>query len=184
MKELEDIKNLVIQFSGCDDFEKQSRKRNLVYLRYVYMSLCRNYTIMSLESIGEVIGGRNHATVLHGVNAFYDHYGKDYFQGYQDIYLDCANVLESNGKKELDIVKVKESSIAEYRIKYRLRFLKFVLNQKPLIESLKKKIKVFRYNDIFHELALLSDEDMEDFETRSRAFLAMKKLNNSLKKTA
>ncbi|MGL4909213.1 MAG: chromosomal replication initiator protein DnaA [Bacteroidales bacterium] len=42
-----------------------TRKREIVQVRQIAMYFCKNLTKSSLSSIGEHIGGKNHATVLH-----------------------------------------------------------------------------------------------------------------------
>lgn len=47
--------------------KSKSRKREAVMARQcVYMTLKKN-TALTLEGIGELVGGRDHATVLHGL---------------------------------------------------------------------------------------------------------------------
>ena len=48
------------------DFTKKSRKREVVYARAVFIAIMKDrYLNYSLESIGKVLGGRDHATILH-----------------------------------------------------------------------------------------------------------------------
>jgi len=50
------------------DLEGPSRKQPLARARQVAMYLCRELTDLSLPKIGLLFGGRDHTTVLHGVN--------------------------------------------------------------------------------------------------------------------
>jgi chromosomal replication initiator protein len=50
------------------DLEGPSRKQPLARARQVAMYLCRELTDLSLPKIGALFGGRDHTTVLHGVN--------------------------------------------------------------------------------------------------------------------
>lgn len=50
------------------DLEGPSRRQPLARARQVAMYLCRELTDLSLPKIGELFGGRDHTTVLHGVN--------------------------------------------------------------------------------------------------------------------
>jgi chromosomal replication initiator protein len=50
------------------DLEGPSRKQPLARARQVAMYLCRELTDLSLPKIGGLFGGRDHTTVLHGVN--------------------------------------------------------------------------------------------------------------------
>ena len=49
------------------DFTKKSRKREIIYARAAFISIVRNKynKKVSLELIGDVLGGLDHATVLH-----------------------------------------------------------------------------------------------------------------------
>lgn len=48
------------------DIVSKKRPREIAYPRQIVMYLCRKLTDMSLPKIGEVIGKRDHTTVLHG----------------------------------------------------------------------------------------------------------------------
>lgn len=50
------------------DLEGPSRKQPLARARQVAMYVCRELTDLSLPKIGGLFGGRDHTTVLHGVN--------------------------------------------------------------------------------------------------------------------
>ncbi len=52
---------------GVDDLVSPSRSRPLTTARHVAMYLLRECTAMSYVRIGELFGGRDHTTVLHGV---------------------------------------------------------------------------------------------------------------------
>ena len=53
-----------------NDLSKVTRKREILYPRYYLMSWIRSYykNRMSLEKIGVMFGGKNHATVIHGID--------------------------------------------------------------------------------------------------------------------
>lgn len=50
------------------DMEGPSRREPLVTARQIAMYLCRTLTDLSLPKIGRQFGGRDHSTVIHGVN--------------------------------------------------------------------------------------------------------------------
>jgi chromosomal replication initiator protein len=50
------------------ELESPSRRQPLARARQVAMYLCRQLTDLSLPRIGTLFGGRDHTTVLHGVN--------------------------------------------------------------------------------------------------------------------
>ena len=49
-----------------EQMKSKSRKQDIVQARQVVMFLSKKHTAQSLSAIGELMGGRNHATVLHG----------------------------------------------------------------------------------------------------------------------
>ncbi|MBR5506689.1 MAG: chromosomal replication initiator protein DnaA [Clostridia bacterium] len=51
-----------------DDLFKDTRSQNIVYPRQVAMYLIKNYTNLSLKQIGEFFGGKDHSTVISGIN--------------------------------------------------------------------------------------------------------------------
>jgi hypothetical protein len=50
---------------SVEDMLKKTRKREIVTARQEAMSLARKHTCLSLVKIGEMIGNKDHATVLH-----------------------------------------------------------------------------------------------------------------------
>ncbi|MCA9138544.1 MAG: ATP-binding protein [Planctomycetales bacterium] len=49
------------------DLRSDSRKQSIVRARSMAMTLARQFTASSLDSIGEYFGGRDHSTVLHAI---------------------------------------------------------------------------------------------------------------------
>ncbi len=68
------IENKVAEYFGVEVelIHSKTRKRDVVQARQVIMYLSRALTKLSLTTIGESIGGRDHATVLHSCNAVSD----------------------------------------------------------------------------------------------------------------
>lgn len=68
------IQNTVCQYFGIpeDMFMSKTRKREIVQARQIAMYLSRSMTKTSLASIGEALGGKDHATVLHACNTVND----------------------------------------------------------------------------------------------------------------
>ena len=48
------------------DISSQKRNKEIVYPRQIVMYLCRNMTESPLQSIGRILGGRDHTTIIHG----------------------------------------------------------------------------------------------------------------------
>ena len=68
------IQNAVCQYFCIseDMFMSKTRKREIVQARQIAMYLSRSMTKTSLASIGEALGGKDHATVLHACNTVND----------------------------------------------------------------------------------------------------------------
>lgn len=49
------------------DIQSQKRNKEIVYPRQIVMYLCRTMTDTSLQEIGRALGGRDHTTILHGI---------------------------------------------------------------------------------------------------------------------
>lgn len=92
-EKLTHIKNIFIKTCGVEDFDKTSRKREYVYLRFIFMKLCDRYTDATLGLIGMYCGNRDHATVLYGLKEFEHHLDKNYFNHYLKIYSKCVTLL-------------------------------------------------------------------------------------------
>ncbi|HAN09097.1 MAG TPA: chromosomal replication initiator protein DnaA [Clostridiales bacterium] len=71
-----------------EDFKSKKRNRAISYPRQIAMYLSRSLTDMSLPKIGEMFGGRDHTTVMHG---------------YDKIYTDINNSLEM--KKIIELLE-------------------------------------------------------------------------------
>lgn len=51
-----------------NDIRSKKRSQDIVTARQLIMYLCRKLTVMSLQSVGNVVGGRDHTTVINGIN--------------------------------------------------------------------------------------------------------------------
>ncbi len=67
------ILNAVAERLGVKRMELQSARRQaeLSYARHLVMYLCQTLTGKSYPEIGRGLGGRNHATVIHGVRSIH-----------------------------------------------------------------------------------------------------------------
>jgi chromosomal replication initiator protein len=68
---IDDILEKVCQHFGVTQQEimSKSRKRGFVQVRQVSMYLAQKYTKMPASRIGQLIGGRDHSTVIHSCSA-------------------------------------------------------------------------------------------------------------------
>ena len=51
-----------------DEILSSKRSQEIAYARHIAMYLIREFTNLSLPKIGKELGGRNHATILNGIN--------------------------------------------------------------------------------------------------------------------
>ncbi|MBO5371410.1 MAG: chromosomal replication initiator protein DnaA [Lachnospiraceae bacterium] len=59
---------------SLDQMISKNRSNNIVRPRQIAMYLCKNMTNTPLESIGALLGGRDHSTIIHGINKITDEY--------------------------------------------------------------------------------------------------------------
>ncbi len=70
----ESVLTLVVQNFGVDlkSINSKSRKKDIVQARQAAMHLCKRHTTQSICRIGTIVGGRDHATVLHALKSVDD----------------------------------------------------------------------------------------------------------------
>lgn len=52
---------------SSDDIKSKKRSQDIANARQIVMYLCRKYTVFSLQSIGNYVGGKDHTTVMNGI---------------------------------------------------------------------------------------------------------------------
>lgn len=52
---------------SIEDIKSKKRSQDIATARQIVMYLCREYTVLALKSIGNAVGGKDHATVLNGI---------------------------------------------------------------------------------------------------------------------
>lgn len=84
-----DCIDTVSYLTGITQFEMENktRRREVVIARQIAMYLICKYTRLSLKSIGEMFGGRDHTTVIHSKNTVCDLLESDpiYFNRFKEI---------------------------------------------------------------------------------------------------
>ena len=63
---------------STDDLLSKKRSRDIALPRQISMYLCRSLTQLSTTNIGQVIGGRDHTTVMHGCEKIAEDMEKDF----------------------------------------------------------------------------------------------------------
>lgn len=92
---LDDIKYLVEREIGVD-LSIQSRRRHLVYARFIFFKLARDNTRYSLSDIGRLIN-KDHASVLHGIKQF-DNVIREYEDELFKIYVKIDALCKTKRK--------------------------------------------------------------------------------------
>ena len=60
-----------------DQMISKNKSKNITEPRQIAMYLCRELTSNPLESIGKLLGGRDHSTIIHGANKVADEYKRN-----------------------------------------------------------------------------------------------------------
>lgn len=60
-----------------DDIRSKKRSQDIATARQIVMYLCREYTVLALKSIGNAVGGKDHATVLNGIKRIEEKMNED-----------------------------------------------------------------------------------------------------------
>lgn len=75
----ERIVSVVCEHLGISENDIKSKKRSqdIATARQVIMYLLRKYTLLSLKSVGDIVGGRDHTTVMNGCKRVEENINKD-----------------------------------------------------------------------------------------------------------
>jgi chromosomal replication initiator protein len=63
---------------SVDDILSKKRSQDVANARQIVMYICRHYTVLSLQSIGNAVGGKDHTTVINGINRVESKLADDY----------------------------------------------------------------------------------------------------------
>ena len=76
---IDSIKEAVCGYYGLETSRllERTRKREVVVARQMSMYLAKKYTALSLAGIGDVLGKKDHATVLHACKTISEQVGVD-----------------------------------------------------------------------------------------------------------
>lgn len=62
---------------SIDQIISKTRSKDIAKPRQIAMYLCKNMTDTPLDSIGAILGGRDHSTIIHGINKITEEYNSD-----------------------------------------------------------------------------------------------------------
>lgn len=164
------IKEYIEQKTGIDVSIK-SRKRHIVYLRFVAFRLSRDFEA-TLSEIGEPYG-RDHATILHGLKQFEIHKEQGYFQKYNTLYYEILAEIS-------EIVNLKPSlkrlqTIEEVKREYQFKFNDLSSLYRTIIRKQRLALERYENDEIFQKISELPEEQFNELKERINAFLIMNK---------
>ena len=117
LKDLDYIEDRIVFYTGID-IRKNTRKREYVYARMVFIKIMREEFMMTLETIGKYLG-RAHCTVVYALKNWdtIESYEPKYYKVYQYILLEMESEQIFIGRKpigerrniEQDILRVRKT---------------------------------------------------------------------------
>jgi hypothetical protein len=167
------------------DVSKQSRKRNVIYIRSLCSVLSKKYTKETLEQIGKNYANGDHATVLHSINMFETSYSYqiepfNVLEEYEILDNLIYNVTSELRKQQTEEAseELRNSILSDKninRLSYRCIELQKQVKALSLENTELKNIDFLkvekRFIAILSELKDMSDSDILDFtETRLKPF--------------
>jgi hypothetical protein len=192
------IKNLVELKSGGTIIVKGSRERKIVFLRWVFFKLAREFSYdgeSTLSMIGNSVD-MDHSSVTYGLREFNYSYDTKLFKYSKEIYLSVKEELIKFNEEIIeeieDISYMSEEIIFEpinkkvlkklnhkYNIKYQKKYDVDILKYKTkYIESkievnlLKDTVKALNNkSSVLSKLEKLSFEDFTEWEQRTELFI-------------
>jgi hypothetical protein len=123
MISLNKIETLVSDHFEIYDLKEVTRKRTVVFMRYVFFALSRNLTNFNLIEIGSQMN-KDHATVINGLKKFENEYNQKHFVLYKEAYDYLSGVLEEAILKERE----EQELVAEFVDKVQVDILKEIYN--------------------------------------------------------
>lgn len=118
------------------NIKRNTRKRPYVEARAIYFKLCRDFTRLSLEQIGNKVN-RNHASVLHGIKTLNN------WVGYDDRIKNNLRILTNkitnfinDSQKELQSNEFNEALVSRY-----IQLKERVKEQDRIIDETQKLLK-------------------------------------------
>lgn len=181
-KKCERIKKLVEVASGFENIGQRTRKRPVPELKKIYSKLCKTFTSASLSTIGQSLGGYDHATALHAITTFdnlLESNGLDCLDLYKELF-DKLNkekslLAEAEGKGEIPL------TIPELHQKFRISLIKIIEKGHSIINRKEERIK--KLEPLLEELLELTDPaNPKERNDLSKYFSLRAKINSLLLK--
>lgn len=174
MKDLELIKSKVEKHFGTE-MDLVCQEIPQIRLRAICYDLCRKFTKLSFRVIGEFFGGKNHATVMHGIktSAKFFNSEKEYRVSKMKIITEIApyfpNFIDDEVRESYVFTKM-EKEILHYKAMYE--------NEKQEKEALIEILNNTSLKSIGALVSGLTDQELSELENfRIKPFLRMRQKN-------
>ena len=114
------------------NLKRNTRKRNYVEARAIFYKLCREFTKMSLEQIGEQVN-RDHSSVLHGIRCLNNWVEQD--SRIKNNLRILRNKIRNFEDEKDNIIDLDESIVLKY-----VQLKEQVKEQEEIINDLRKAL--------------------------------------------
>lgn len=125
------IKEIVDNYFEIN-LKRNTRKRNYVEARAIFYKLCREFTKMSLEQIGEQVN-RDHSSVLHGIRCLNNWVEQD--NRIKNNLRILRNKIRNFEDEKDNIIDLDESIVLKY-----VQLKEQVKEQEEIINDLRKAL--------------------------------------------
>lgn len=150
IEEFELLRDIIGKATGVD-IKNKCKKTEYVYARMVFYVLARNNK-STFQTIGSYVG-KDHATVIVGVNQFYNLITQDRYL--RDLYFECSRAFNDRVEPTRVIGSMPKNSFTE-ELQYRIDSL--ILENERLQKS---KVMYTRFKDIVKEMDERTPHGME-----------------------
>jgi len=74
------LKRIIAKHCGVDTdvFQSKDRQREKLLPRYIFMKVMYKYSPLTLKKVGKLVGGRDHTTIISGINQLNNLMAYDY----------------------------------------------------------------------------------------------------------
>jgi len=126
------IKEIVDNYFELN-LKRNTRKRQYVEARAIFYKLCREFTKLSLEEIGEQVN-RDHASVLHGIRSLNNWI--EYDNRIKNNLRILRNKVRNFEDEKDNVIELDESIVLKY-----VQLKEQVKEQEEIINDLRKALK-------------------------------------------
>ncbi len=163
------IRLLVEKAYGLNDLTLNEKSHQAAYRRYVYFTLCDDFTDETLEKIGKTVG-QTYATVLHGKNKFQDFKDQNFYKEHWEIYEQLYDYIKDH---PLDVFNKDSFILIEKTYKHELKSI--IRSHENHLKSLKKGLQDIEVFSNLNKIALLEGDKLTEFNAMCEEFFKKSK---------